>query len=287
MENIRIATVIAHAPIGREQDNLDRMALWVEKAVRKGVRILCFPELNISGYGTRGHHIQAARRLGDPEAETLKSMAKRAGITILAGMLEKDALGCVYASHLVARPDGFLGVYRKLHLAPPERSIFQPASDIPLFQSEGLTFGIQLCYDAHFPELSTCMAEKGADAIFIPHASPRGTPAEKYRSWLRHLTARAYDNSIFIIACNQTGDNGDGLTFPGLAVTIGPSGNPVKKRFSIAEAMMISDLNASELADIRGHRMRYFLPNRRPELYGSALDHSTSAPLEKVTAKKG
>ncbi len=72
--------------------------------------------------------------------------------------------------------------------------------------------GIQLCYDAHFPELSTRMAVNGADIIFMPHASPRGTPSQKLTSWLRHLTARAFDNGVFIVACNQNGDNQKGCS---------------------------------------------------------------------------
>ena len=54
---------------------------------------------------------------------------------------------------------------------------------VPLFDVHGITLGIQLCYDAHFPELSTRMALDGADVIFMPHASPRGTPSKKLDSW--------------------------------------------------------------------------------------------------------
>ncbi|MFZ5569046.1 MAG: nitrilase-related carbon-nitrogen hydrolase [Thermodesulfobacteriota bacterium] len=282
MEAVRIAAVIAYAPVEKEPDNLARMRRWVDRAASKGARIVCFPELNISGYGTKACRLNAARKLNDPVTETVKAMSRRSGTTILAGLMEKDEQGGAYASHLVIQPDGCLGVYRKLHIAPPERSVFQAGQDIPLFRSGGLTFGIQLCYDAHFPELSTFMAESGADVIFIPHASPRGTPAEKYRSWLRHLRARAFDNSLFIVACNQIGDNGDGLFFPGLAVAISPSGDILKKRFSATrEAMMIVDLSMDELRNIRGHRMRYFLPNRRPELFERGRD-----PMKEIKEQK-
>ena len=127
--------------------------------------------------------------------------------------------------------------------------------------------GIQLCYDAHFPELSTRMAVDGVDIIFMPHASPRGTPQEKFDSWMRHLTARAFDNGVFIVACNQVGENQKGLDFPGLAVVVGPSGNILTEKTTGREAMLVTDLKAEELSAIRDHKMRYFLPNRRPELY--------------------
>jgi N-carbamoylputrescine amidase len=111
------------------------------------------------------------------------------------------------------------------------------------------------------------MAVDGADIIFMPHASPRGTPPEKLTSWLRHLTARAFDNSVFIVACNQNGDNLKGLHFPGVAVIIDPSGDVLRDNINGKEAMIVADLKADVLAAVRGHRMRYFLPNRRPELY--------------------
>jgi predicted amidohydrolase len=111
------------------------------------------------------------------------------------------------------------------------------------------------------------MALKGADVIFIPHASPKGTPQKKYRSWMRHLAARAFDNSLFVVACNQTGDNEKGLCFPGISVIIGPSGNVIEKNLSHTESLTVINLKSEALNRIKDHRMRYFLPNRRPELY--------------------
>jgi N-carbamoylputrescine amidase len=182
-------------------------------------------------------------------------------------MVEKDEKGRIFASHLVVTPKNVSGIYRKTHIAPPERDIFSPGDSIPLFEVEGVKLGIQLCYDAHFPELSTRMAVDGADIIFMPHASPRGTPTEKFNSWMRHLTARAFDNGVFIVACNQVGENQKGLDFPGLAVVVGPSGNILTEKTTGCEAMLVTDLKAEELSAIRDHKMRYFLPNRRPELY--------------------
>jgi len=188
-------------------------------------------------------------------------------ISILAGLAESEESGNVFASHLVVAPDGTLGVYRKIHIAPPERDVFSPAGTVPLFEISGVKFGIQLCYDAHFPELSTYMAVEGADILFMPHASPRGTPQKKLESWMRHLSARAFDNGVFIVACNQVGKNQKGLDFPGLAVVVGPSGNILTDKTTDRDGMLIVDLMAGDLSEVRDHKMRYFLPNRRPELY--------------------
>jgi N-carbamoylputrescine amidase len=267
MRDIRIAAVIFNSPINQVRHNLARMLPWIKKAKKEGADLICFPELNVTGYSTKPEMNVCAESIPGPVSECLVQMAHENQIVILAGMVEKDEKDRIFASHLVVTPENISGIYRKTHIAPPERDIFSPGDSIPLFEVEGVNLGIQLCYDAHFPELSIRMAVDGADIIFMPHASPRGTPAEKLNSWLRHLTARAFDNSVFIIACNQNGDNLKGLQFPGVAVVIDPSGNILKDNTSGKEAMIVADLKADVLAAVRGHRMRYFLPNRRLDLY--------------------
>jgi N-carbamoylputrescine amidase len=101
----------------------------------------------------------------------------------------------------------------------------------------------------------------------MPHASPRGGPDTKHQSWMRHLPARAYDNGIFIVAVNQLGKNGKGLTFPGNAVILDPSGKILDKRLDDSEGLLVADLPASAWQAVRSHPMRHFFPNRRPELY--------------------
>ncbi len=267
MQDIRIAAVMFNSAVGQVRHNLARMLPWIKKAKREGANLICFPELNVTGYSTKPEIQGCAESIPGPVSERLVQMAQENQIVILAGMAEKDEKGRIFASHLVVTPQNIAGIYRKIHIAPPERSIFSPGNSVPLFEVEGVKLGIQLCYDAHFPELSTRMAVDGADIIFMPHASPRGTPPEKLASWLRHLTARAFDNSVFIVACNQVGENQNGLDFPGLAVIVGPAGEILAKDTTGREGMLVADLKSDDLSAVRNHRMRYFLPNRRPELY--------------------
>lgn len=267
MKDIRIAAAIVQAPMGDKIANLRRIEKWTEKAADQGAQIICFPELNITGYSSRPEIRQTAESLEGPLLDAILEQALKFNATILAGFAEKGPEQELYASHAVIGPGGLLGIYRKSHLAPPEKDLFRPADDIPLFRSEGVTFGVQLCYDAHFPGLTTRMAGEGADIIFMPHASPRGTPREKLRSWMRHLPARAYDNSVFVVACNQTGSNGTNLHFPGVAVVIDPSGEIIQHKLSRKEGLLVTTLKARDLQRVRSHRMRYFLPHQRPELY--------------------
>jgi len=268
MQDIRIAAVIFNSVVGQVQQNLDRMLPWIKKAKKEGAGLICFPELNVTGYSTDPIIKDSAESIPGPISRQLEHMARADQIVILAGLAERDENGHIFASHLVVTPQGISGVYRKLHVAPPEQVVFSKGKQIPLFNILDVNLGIQLCYDAHFPELATRMAVDGADVIFMPHASPRGTPQEKLDSWMRHLSARAFDNAVFIVACNQVGENKKGLEFPGLAVVVGPSGNILQDETTDREGMLVADLKAEELSAVRNHRMRYFLPNRRPELYG-------------------
>jgi N-carbamoylputrescine amidase len=264
--SVRVAAVVFNSPRGTARANLDRMEGWVAGARAQGAEIVCFPELNITGYGTDAGVQQEAEPVPGLLTERLGAMAARHGLVILAGLAEQAGDGRICASHLAVAPAGLLGRYRKLHIAPPEQPVFSAGDRVPIFEACGIRFGIQLCYDAHFPELSARMALDGADVIFIPHASPRGTPAEKQSSWMRHLPARAFDNGVFIVACNQTGDNGASLSFPGIAVILGQDGRVMAETTAGTESLLVADLKPEDLAAVRQLPMRYFLPRRRPDL---------------------
>jgi N-carbamoylputrescine amidase len=267
MKDIRVAAITCEAPVGEIGANLHRTVDWTLKAKSAGAGLVCFPELNITGYCNRPGMAAIARDIPGDVTRTLSNLAASERITILAGMAEKNPNGKPYASHCVFTADGRMGIYRKVHIAVPEKETYTAGGAAPVFDAGGATIGVQLCFDAHFPELSARMTEKGAEVLFFPHASPRGTPQEKHASWMRHLTARAFDNSVFVIACNQAGENCNGLEFPGNAVAIDPSGEVMARDVTAEPSMLMVDLKASILNAVRSHPMRHFFPHRRPDLY--------------------
>jgi N-carbamoylputrescine amidase len=267
INDIRVAAVVCRCPVGQVAHNLERTRYWTIQARKKKADLVIFPEMNLTGYSHRREIAEHAIAATGPEIDWLARLAADHEIALLVGFAEMAEDGRLYASHMAITPGGRTGVYRKVHLAPPEVNHFSPGERLPVFHWSGIRFGIQLCYDAHFPELSTRMAEAAADMIFIPHASPRGQAADKHQSWMRHLPARAFDNGLFVVACNQTGDNQNGLVFPGNAVIFSPSGEIIETRLSGNSGMLVADLKADRIRHVRNHRMRYFFPNQRPGLY--------------------
>ena len=268
MKAVTLCLVSTNCKVGRWDENVAICRDLIHKAAEKKADIVVFPEMNLTGYATGPRIAPYARAIDKNLINSFQDMSDQLNLAILAGLAEKaDTPKKSFASHLVFIPGAVPGKYQKLHIAPSEQDIFIPGFTIPVFAHAGTRFGIQLCYDAHFPELSTAMAMQGVDLIVLPHASPRGTPEEKHISWMRHLPARAFDNGVFIAAVNQVGNNGAGLDFPGLSVVIGPDGHIVESATACENHLHIVDLDPALLGHVRSHRMRYFLPSRRNDLF--------------------
>ena len=272
MEDLKIAAVCMRSEPGKVDQNLERMAFYIEDASKEKADIICFPELAIPGY-----------LLNDPQdiyddtrsqdiIRHVTQMARARELVVISGTVEMPERGKPYIAQIVAGPDGLIGLYRKTHLSPPEKAKYQAGDIIDVFAYRNTSFGIQLCYEAHFPEISTIQAVKGADIIFMPHASPRGTPEGKLQSWSRHLPSRAFDNALFVVACNQVGHSCEGFFFPGVIMVFNPSGKLIRNYRGKRENMILFDAKKEDLEQFRAHKMRYFIPNRRPDLYREITD---------------
>ena len=268
MMDLKIAVVSMHSVLSDIGGNLDRIAQFVEMAAQEDAHMICFPEAAATGYALKSPEEYCTVRDTAHIRDRLVQMGQDMKMVLVVGFVENTGNGRPFISQLITGPQGLMGIYRKTHLSPTERDIFGAGKTIEVFHYGGWCFGTQLCYEAHFPEISTKMALSGADLLLIPHASPRGDPAEKFESWMRHLPARAFDNGVFVGACNPVGDNGEGLSFPGVALLLGPDGRLMKGYQGEAEKILFETLNADDLKGVREHRMKYFLSQRRPELYG-------------------
>jgi predicted amidohydrolase len=268
MHDLRVAAVVMRSPLGQVAENLAKMKSFVSAAASRGARAICFPELNITGYGFKKEVASLAETIPGPSTDTVLAMAREYGILVLAGLIERGAGDQIFLSHFAAAPEGLLGVYRKIHLGPSEEGVYEPGTECPVFQSAGMTFGIELCFDGHFPELSTILALRGAEVIFIPHASPpRESAAEKRQRWLRYLDARAYDNSLYVVACNQIGEMDGGLAFSGAALVLSPRGEVLAADQGDGEQLVLADLNGGRLKRVRENPRGFFLGKRRAEIY--------------------
>jgi N-carbamoylputrescine amidase len=273
MDDLRVAAVVMRSEFGDTRANLKKTENFARAAAEQGADVVCFPELNISGYALKEEVREIAEPLPGPSAREVQRIAGAYGIIILAGIAERLVDGGVAITQIVVSPEREPEVYRKLHLSVGEQAFFRAGNEAPVFRTEKAVFGVQLCYDAHFPELSTAMALRGAEVIFVPHASPPPETADEKRArWLRYLSARAYDNSIFLVACNQTGEGVAGINFSGVALILDPRGEVIAESSDNEEQMLIAELKAGVLERTRSTRMGFFLTQRRPDMYGAVVE---------------
>jgi len=249
---------------------MEKIALFAGQAAAQKVDIICFPEMCIQGYSCTKAHLTAEPVPGE-SSQAVAGLARETGMVILAGMAEKSGSGKPFVTQLVAFPDGAVQKYRKTHLGKSERSYFTAGEDFPVFAVDRAGFGVQICWDLHFPEVTAIYSLKNAEIIFAPHASPV-IAGDRRDIWLKYLPARAYDKAVYIAACNLVGDDGDGQVFCGGALVVDPKGNVVAESFRNREELLVVDLDPALINKIRqkesgSMRYSFYLENRRPELY--------------------
>ena len=276
MQDVRIAVVQMTCLVGEAEGNIARMEQFLNDAATGRVDLVCFPELSVHGYTAGDPGASAPEPIPGPSTEALAGIGRRLGITFLAGLLERDVSGIVYNTQVIFGPRGTVGSYRKTHVPTSEIGTWSCGNDIPAFQHPKVRYGIEICYDAHFPEVSTILAERGAEILFLPHSSGVGaTATDKKAGWLRFIPARACDNTVFAAVYNQVGDNGTGKVFSGGSFICDPRGEVIAESSTTGEEMVVADLKAQDLANARAHADGFFRHFRRPEIYDRQLPSST------------
>lgn len=271
MRKTKIALVQMNSLLGQTKTNLQKIKYFTTQASRQNVDIICFPELAVQSYSRDQSHLYAEEIPG-PSSIFISNLAKTQQITILSGIAEKSPVkDKPYITHLTAFPDGSVARYRKTHLGSSEQPYFTSGNSIDVFTLDKVNFGIQICWDLHFPEISTIMSLKGAEIIFAPHASPR-IAGNRKEMWSKYINARAYDNAVFVVTCNLIGPNGQGSHFSGGAMVIDPKGNIIAEDFNNQESMLVTELDEKLINLIRYKKATsmkniFYLKARRPELY--------------------
>jgi predicted amidohydrolase len=267
MRDIRVAAGMMRAEVGDVAGNIRRMQDLAGRAAEAGAEVLVLPEACLTGYTVRESMAEWASPVPGPLTDSVCQMADQHNMLIFAGLVEQGHNGACYLTQLAAAPEGLLDSYRKTHLGPTEQTLFGAGDRLTILDWRGVRFGLQLCYEGHFPEMSTALALRGAEVMVIPHASPRETPEEKLERWRRYMPARGYDNTAFIVSVNQAGENGAGLTFAGVALISGVKGEILAQAAGYDSQIIAADLSQNDLETVKEGRMGYFLPLRRPELY--------------------
>lgn len=257
--------VIQLSSEGSARDNLDRIAACAAAAAKESCSALCFPECSLTGYDPELAADKAISR-DDPLLREISALAEAFCIDLLVGFMERDS-SCFFLTHGVFRRDGSRDFYRKTHLGQKEARIFSPGDRLAVFPlSCGLSIGLQLCVETHFPEITQTLALKGAEVIFAPHAVPRAA-GERQIIWGKYIPARSYDNRVYLACCNQWDD----ARFGGGCLVTDPRGEVIGASFENGPDLLTFEVAPGLVSRFHGDDSfpggRYFPLHRRPELY--------------------
>jgi len=209
------------------RENVQKAVAWVERAVQESnAQLIVLPETVTTGFtpGCSAEELWAlVDTLPGPMTEPVAQAARRLGVYIVFSTYERGPeRGVVYNSAALFGPDGeLLGRYRKTHLFPTERlsggGWSTPGREAVVVATPLANVGLTICYDGDFPELYRCEAIKGAEVIVRPAALLRS-----FEIWEMTNRARAYDNHVYIAACNAIGPDAGGNYYFGHSMIVSP-----------------------------------------------------------------
>ena len=269
MEQMSVAAVQMNSIVGDIEHNLNSMKKWVETASEQNIDLICFPEMCITGYAMP-QSIEFSETMCGDSVRYILEMSRDFNIAISAGISEKYD-DRAYITQFIAE-DGVLKVkYRKTHLGEKEKLYYAAGNSIETIKCKNANIGFQICWESHFPEISSVLALNNADIILMPHSS--GLPPNRRKDvWDKCLRARAYDNTVYVVACNQLGDNGLGTVFGGGCTAIDPRGDILAEDYNSKDSMIAVNITPEILDKLRRKEYTsmkdlYYLNRRRPELY--------------------
>jgi deaminated glutathione amidase len=257
---------LAQLAAGQEKaSNLERMVALTDQAAGAGAGLVLFPECAMAHVPAERSPAAVAEPLDGPFVAALAAAAAARGIAVVAGMFE-SASGDERVFNTVVALDAagdLVGAYRKIHLYDAfgfrESDRMRPGpGDTLVFTLQGITFGVQTCYDVRFPELSRHLTARGAQVLLLPAAWVHGLLKESH--WEILVRARAIENTVYMAAAGLTG-----RPFTGSSMLVDPMGVPVARAGEV-EQLVVGDVDPERLEAVR--RTNPSLEHARPDVYG-------------------
>jgi predicted amidohydrolase len=274
---ITVACIQMEPKIGEKDTNVARSLEKIAEAAGKGAKLIVLPELCNSGYvfASRQEAFALAEHVPDgPTTSAWIDAAQRHGAVIVAGICERSG-DALYNSAAIVGPDGFMGVYRKMHLWGAENLFFEPGDlGIPVWKTVFGRMAVAICYDGWFPETYRLAALQGADILCVPtNWVPMPDQPEGMMVMANVLAmGGAHSNSMYVAAADRVGAE-RAQPFLGRSLIVSHTGFPLAGPASeSAEEIIYAEVN---LSDARRKRVlnsfNQPLRDRRIDVYDEML----------------
>lgn len=189
--------------------NAATMADLIRAAGTRGAHVIVFPELALTGYELDAVIADSDRFALSPDDERLSAIrtaCRESGVAALIGCPGRTTDGITISAFVYGSDGALLTRYDKRHVTDSERSAgFSVGTVDGRFTVDDTTFGIAICYDAHFPDLAVRAA---ADGCHILLASSLYGKTVGVQERMTIFPALAKDNDLHVLLSNHIGPSG-------------------------------------------------------------------------------
>jgi predicted amidohydrolase len=265
---------IGLAQLNSRQNKLANLAAAgraVDRLAGQEVDLVLLPEM-FNFHGLEDAYADAAETIPGPSTDWARAKARQHGIFLHCGSLAERRGDHVYNTSVVFDRTGAEAArYSKLHLFDAktpdgleykESAAFSAGNEVVVFDCEGVTVGLAICYDIRFPQLFYALADQGAQLFLVPAAFTIPTGISQWEPVLR---ARAIENGCYVAACGQWGRYARGRENYGHSMVVDPWGSVVAQCRESADTLTV-ELDMEYLDTVRQR-----LPiqrHRRRDLFG-------------------
>lgn len=277
-ESVTTVACIQFEPrVGRKEENVAASIRLLNHAADRGAGLCVLPELCSSGYvfNTRAEAFDLAEEVPQgPTTQAWIEVARTRGLFVVAGIAARAGRRLYNAAVLVG-PDGYVGIYRKMHLWHEEKLFFEPGDlGFPVFAVPPGRLGMAICYDIWFPETMRLLAVQGADIICVPtNWVPMPVQPREERPMAVYLCmAAAHSNAVYVAAADRVGTE-RGQPFLGHSVIVSPAGWPLAgPAGATEEATIYAECNLVEARRMKTlNELNTVMRDRRTDFYDRTL----------------
>ena len=267
---MRIAAVQMDVRLADVAANLAAMSARAETAQANGAKLIVFPECALTGYcfESRAEALPYAQPIPGPATEAMSALCRELNVYVVFGLLEAAGDKLFNAAALVG-PQGLVASYRKVHLPWLGIDRYTDYGDRPfaVHAADDVQVGLNICYDAGFPESARCLSLLGAELIVLPTNWPPGAEcAAEYA-----INTRAMENTIYYAAVNRVGVE-RGFQFIGQSRICDPLGRTLAQAAHTDEEILYADIDPAlarkkHLVRVPDLNEVNRMADRRPEMY--------------------
>ena len=285
---LRIALAQVAPALGDVRRNLSMHLEIGREALRRGARLVVFPELSLTGYRLQDLVAEVAVRLDEPGVlAPLLTLSRR--IALVVGLVEESEGHRYYNSALYLEGGRIRHVHRKVYL--PTYGMFEegrylaPGDSLQAFRARAGRLGMLICEDLWHPATALVLAQDGADYLLVLSNGPtqrveaRGGPLSQ-QTWRDLVKVTAQLQTLFVVMVNRVGFE-DGVNFAGGSAVVDPFGRVVAEGRFLKEELVTADLDRAAL-----RQARTFYPLLRDERL-PMLAREVQRLLQAPTARRG